>query len=128
MSAPPKKVTDLVDVRDGFRCVRCGISLAVSAGSRHHRMRRRDGGHSVAQLILLCGSGTTGCHGYVHAYPANARANGWILPALRKPPLDPCEVPVLYVDGWHLLTEEGLRVRVPESRAIELMEEMGLAA
>lgn len=91
-------------------------------------MRRRDGGHSVAQLILLCGSGTTGCHGWVHAHPANARAAGMILPALRRPALEPTAVPVQYVDGWHLLSDDGLRVRIPESKAIELMEEMGLAA
>ena len=84
MSAGPKAVAAAVDRRDGEACVRCGLSLAWLPGSRHHRQRRQVGGHRVANLILLCGSGTTGCHGWVHANPQAARDNGWIVSAYVK--------------------------------------------
>jgi hypothetical protein len=65
-------------MRDNFSCVRCGHWIREN-GSRHHRQRRQVGGHTYGNVILLCGSGTTGCHGYVHAHPADARAHGWIV-------------------------------------------------
>lgn len=127
MSAPSKAVCDAVDRRDDFRCQRCGASLQVTSGSRHHRMRRRDGGHSPAQLILLCGSGTTGCHGWVHSHPAAARALGLIVPALRRPPLEPDEVPVkVFGAGWVLLKRDGTRERVLEAVALELLALFGM--
>lgn len=120
MSNPPKSITDKVDDRDGRRCVRCHRSLAVVSGSRHHRMRRRDGGHSVAQLVLLCGSGTTGCHGWVHGHVKEARALGLILPALRKPPLDPEVVPVRTLGGWVRLVGD-LAVPISKDEAAVMM-------
>lgn len=75
-SGPTRDTCDLVDERDAYRCQRCGAHLAITAGSRHHRQLRRHGDHSPANLILLCGSGTTGCHGWVHAHPAQARQLG----------------------------------------------------
>ena len=71
----------MVDDRDGRRCVRCGRSLYAVGGSRHHRKLRsqctRVEKHQVQNLILLCGSGTTGCHGFVHMHPTIAYENGW---------------------------------------------------
>jgi hypothetical protein len=49
-----------------------------------------------ANLILLCGSGTTGCHGAVEANRTLAVENGLLLPAGAVPE----EVPVrLFKDG-----------------------------
>jgi hypothetical protein len=31
-------------------------------------------------LILLCGSGTTGCHGYIESHRVFGRASGWLVP------------------------------------------------
>jgi hypothetical protein len=85
-------------------------------------MRRRDGHHDVANLIRLCFD----CHSWVHAHPANAREVGMILPALRKPPLNPEQVPVQYVDGWFLLGVDGTRIRLPESVALARLERFGM--
>lgn len=133
MSNPPKKVTDLVDARDGQSCQRCGASLEVVSGSRHHRIRRRDGGHATSILILLCGSGTTGCHGWVHAHPRAARAFGLIIPAVRKPALDPTTIPCIGVkddgrSGWFLLDDNGGRAEIPAAFATELLEAAGMLA
>lgn len=67
--------------RDEGRCVRCGAALSASwpGYSHHHRQSRSVGPDRPDNLIMLCGSGTTGCHGYIHGHPAEARANGWII-------------------------------------------------
>ena len=82
MSQPSDQVKRMVDRRDGWRCVRCGASLESVPGSRHHRRPRSHawaGLHLASNLILLCGSGTTGCHGWVHANPAQAYEEGLLV-------------------------------------------------
>lgn len=108
MSAVPRAVAALVDARDGESCARCGVSLHVVAGSRHHRKLRSQGGkHAPDNLVLLCGSGTTGCHGWAHANPADARHVGLIVSAYSSPEMHP----VQYPDGaWWFLCSDGRRV------------------
>lgn len=133
MSAVPVKITRKVDGRDGYACVRCGVSLEVTSGSRHHRQRRAAGGHTTSNLILLCGSGTTGCHGDVHANPAHAQASGYIVPANGRATSD--VIPVLtYAPGltqwqshvWYVLDNDGGRVRIPDAEAEELLAAFGI--
>ncbi len=60
------------------------------ATNRHHRKLRKHGGtDEPVNLIDLCGSGTTGCHGYVHHNPAISFAKGWLVHSWD----DPAEVP-----------------------------------
>lgn len=75
--------------RDAGQCVRCGLSLVGARGlswSVHHRRPRGSGGSKLkwvdlpGNLILLCGSGTTGCHGWVESHRAVARDKGWLVP------------------------------------------------
>jgi hypothetical protein len=57
-----------------------------------------------ANLITLCGSGTTGCHGWVEEHPLEAREFGWAVRRGR----DPAEVPVLTFENvWLLLHDDG---------------------
>jgi hypothetical protein len=106
MSTVPRSVCNLVDARDHYCCVRCGKSLHVTAGSRHHRQRRAVGLHRPANLILLCGSGTTGCHGWVHEHPEAARAAGWIVRANGL--VEAEETPLLVKPvGWVMLDSQG---------------------
>jgi hypothetical protein len=97
----------MVDDRDGRRCVRCGRSLYAVGGSRHHRKLRsqctRVEKHQVQNLILLCGSGTTGCHGFVHMHPTIAYENGWCVKSFQ----DQLEVPVRTWHGLVYLTADG---------------------
>lgn len=128
MSAPSRALCALVDDRDGFACIRCGRSLIVVSGSRHHRVRRRDGGHSASNLILVCGSGTTGCHAWMHAYPLAARALGYIIPATWVG-LDTEVIPVFSrTRGWMQLKDDGAPVQVLEAVALELLATFGLAS
>ncbi|TDW30993.1 hypothetical protein EDD25_2781 [Cryobacterium psychrophilum] len=120
---PPRSVTDQVDRRDLYRCMRCGV--AIDGGSRHHRQRRQVGGHSLPQLVLLCGSGTTGCHGWVHAHPQQSREHGYIV---RTHVPDPATIPVLIGavrqsgNYWALLTDLGGIVRITSTEAQERLE------
>lgn len=103
--AIPTKSRELVKARDGGLCVRCGML----GREVHHRRRRRinfDGlAHSPANLIRLCGWGNnTGCHGWTHAHPVEARELGLTL----RPDDDPRLVPMAYVRrGLVLLDGDG---------------------
>lgn len=127
MSSVPVSITRKVDARDEERCSWCGTSLSVLPGSRHHRLRRRDGGHSVSILILLCGSGTTGCHGRAHSRVRWARANGLIIPAVsRIAAADVPEIPVRTRRGWELHPDEGGFELILEAAALERLDAYGL--
>lgn len=94
--------------RDGNRCARCA-GWSPDGMNLHHRQLRSQGGKNViSNLISLCGSGTTGCHGWAHANVADARAIGLIVPSWA----DPAETPVRTWLGLVLLTDdEGNLVR-----------------
>lgn len=56
-----------------------GVCLG-RATNRHHKLLRKHGGGDERENTLdLCGSGTTGCHGHVHANPAESYARGWLI-------------------------------------------------
>lgn len=63
-------------------CQWCGRTI-TDAYSLQHR-RARAGGGSVekatnlpSNLVLMCGTATTGCHGYVESHPFEASARGF---------------------------------------------------
>ena len=60
-------------------------------GNRHHRQGRDAFNTTPANLLLACGSGTTGCHGDIHANVARSRDRGLIVPDWAIP----AEYPVL---------------------------------
>lgn len=81
--------------------------------SLHHRVPRGMGGsktswiNAPSNLILLCGTGTTGCHGWVEANRAVARDQGWIIArGIQRPGGVPIRDP--YGRVW-LLDDEGGR-------------------
>lgn len=88
------------------RCERCGQPLAGSM-ERHHRIRRRDGGDRLSNLLAL----HPRCHTYITEHPDEAKANGWIVSALSG--IDPTDAPVR-IDGvlW-LLRDDGIKTPVP---------------
>lgn len=83
-------VVELVLERDGGRCTRCGIYVLHGERGRdwsiHHRRPRGSGGTRIAWVnlpancIVLCGSGTTGCHGWVESHRAAALELGYLVP------------------------------------------------
>jgi len=72
-----------VYARAGYRCERC--LDATPFLNIHHRCPRQMGGtrnpdiHKPANLIVLCGSGTSGCHGWVESNRDKARSQGYLL-------------------------------------------------
>ena len=107
-SNPSQHVKDLVDARDQYRCVRCGKPFHWSGFSRHHRRLRSHkwpGLHEASNLILACGSGDTGCHGWIHAHPREAMSLGYIVSGFND---HPELVPILTAQhGWVLLDDKG---------------------
>lgn len=108
----PRAVVRLVVVsRAGGSCELCGVPVAmidddgrttpIAAYSIHHRQPRGMGGtddpaaNSPTNLLLLCGTGTTGCHGLVESQRAMAVEHGWLVPR----PTDPASIPVLLFFG-----------------------------
>jgi len=135
VSAIPPHARNTASTRDGA-CVRCGLVEF----NLHHRQRRREGGHGVENLIALCGSGTTGCHGWAHANPEAARARGYIVPTWIESPADipvsatstrrggSTSITVLPPSTWFLLREDGTRDEITETLAAELLSAFGLLA
>jgi 5-methylcytosine-specific restriction endonuclease McrA len=81
----PSGVRATVLSRDKGRCVRCDVSVLNRPSSVHHRLPRRMGGTKDERsadprnLVTLCGTGTTGCHGEVESYRALAYDTGWVI-------------------------------------------------
>lgn len=116
-TGPTAATVELVWVRDGGRCARCGTGLHREnrgmSWSVHHRRPRGMGGsggawvNEAANLILLCGSGVTGCHSWVETHRAEARDLGWLIPA--NAVYTSHDVAVPYWDGLFYLTDYGTR-------------------
>lgn len=79
------------------------LSMGMSI---HHRKPRQMGGSTAPwindpeNLLVICGSGVTGCHGRVESFRITSYDNGWLV----RTGFRPVEVP--FVDGtgqWFLL-------------------------
>lgn len=119
-------ITTLLLVRSGGMCeVRSPACLAPRGDlvrlrdsnkvSRHHRLARHMGGtgnpaiHSLANLLLTCGHGTIGCHGFMehHAMTASQTGLAYDMGLLIRQPVtgrytaatDPAQVPLLMPSG-----------------------------
>lgn len=100
--------------RDLSRCFRCAIMLHYGQGgySVHHRKPPGMGGsndpimHGPSNLILLCGSGTTGCHGWVESHRPQATDLGLLIS--RNSLALPTDVPVKrWGSEWVTLQHDG---------------------
>lgn len=99
VTGPAESVVLAVLDRDGGCCVRCGGALWGERGRdfsiQHRRARgaggsRREDTNQPQNLIAVCGSSVTGCHGVIERLRAEAREMGW---AIRQSD-DPLQVPV----------------------------------
>jgi hypothetical protein len=94
---------DLLYARSERVCERCGMRRATNA---HHR-RAPGRVWSPENLLDLCGTGTTGCHGFVTCEEvALSREFGWVV----RRDWDPLWIPVLQFRRWVFLTRDGLVV------------------
>ena len=112
----PATVALIIDREQG-RCARCGRH--VTNGTRgidysiHHRRGRGMGGdrspeaNSAAAGVLLCGSGTTGCHGWIESHRSEAMDTGWLVS--RNGRDLPTDIPFLhYLHGYGRALDNGL--------------------
>ena len=91
----------------------------LSSSSVHHRRPRGMGGskdpaiNEPSNLLVICGSGTTGCHGYVESHRAEAYQNGWLV----RTGYVPDTVPFIDAQGswWLLVGNEKLPIVMPFS-------------
>lgn len=78
-----KLAYEIATDRDDNRCQKCLRGLPIN---RHHRKGRGVGGMTTAaNIVLLCGSGNTGCHGWVTEHPRAAIEQGWACPGYADP-------------------------------------------
>lgn len=111
MTGPAQKVRDLVYGRDGMSCALCGSTYALTL--QHRRARgmggtKRTSTNSPAALVVLCGSGTTGCHGMIESQPDLARSRGYRVGQYVEPP----DVPILWHGAWVFLCDDGTVHRI----------------
>lgn len=102
MSSIPAKIRTALRDRSHELCEKCGKSYANNA---HHRINKSQGGRNVlSNLLMLCGSGVTGCHGWVTEHPKESYENGWSV----RSGGDPVVEPVVYRgDRKVLLGDDG---------------------
>lgn len=108
-SGIPQRVREQCYSRDGAHCVRCARNVVNYPSSLHHRKPRGMGGSrdprsfDPRNLVLVCGSGTTGCHGWIESHRDVARSEGWLLRSLDdldQPLITLCGTEIrLYADG-----------------------------
>lgn len=118
MSGVPADVRAEVIGRDQSRCVACGDYVNTSSGrySLQHRRARGMGGSRAADtnrpanLILMCGSATTDCHGAVEQAPTWASKMGYRV----DQGVDPTTVPVfiIWLARKVLLTDDATYVEL----------------
>ena len=103
-------VREVVIERSKGVCEVCGGSLTKWDGmSVHHRKPRKMGGSKdpalwlPSNLLVVCGSGTSGCHGDIEHKRGYAKLNGWLLKSYE----DPAVTPVRLFIGWRMLNEDG---------------------
>lgn len=115
----PLEVRQAVYQRAGGRCevgatlecrARRGLFDTGTNRTLHHRRPRRLGGtravdiHDPANLLAVCGDGTTGCHGFLESHRKLALENGWLLNSGADPVSRAC---VLRDGSLVLLREDG---------------------
>ena len=103
---------DTVRIRSAGHCERCGRSVLNIPASIHHRRPRGMGGtndpviNTPENCVVLCGTGTTGCHGHIESHREIAIEEGWLLP--RRDPRQPADAEVFTHAGWCVVTADAL--------------------
>lgn len=131
--ADERDAYELVTLRDNDTCQRCRRNCGGGVTSRHHRKNRSAGGLTVvSNLVVLGGTGTTGCHGEVTEHPEDAVRDGWAVPGWPRaewrewPAARWVRHPVGYLElVWVLYDDEGEWTVIDEWSARGLMVTMG---
>lgn len=89
-------------------CEVCGYRLPEKGWNLHHRRARGMGGTrrkvSCADGLVVCGSGTQGCHGQIETNRAWALQRGYLVSKWEEP----VQVPVFTARGaWVIFNHDG---------------------
>ena len=103
-----RKAREIVNIRSERRCEIAIPTLCTGHATNMHHRRKPGRVWTPSNLLAACGSGTTGCHGYVEAEPLWGKRLGlWLLDSD-----DPAITPVYmrWADNrsWYRLNEEGM--------------------
>lgn len=117
---PSSQTLRLVEGRERHRCIVCDRYLRAGEwpGMSHHHRKRRSQTygdperHAASNIVTVCGmDNSTGCHGWIHRHPIEARALGYLL---RSYDPAPSTVPVYSCRrGWILLDADGQWTHCP---------------
>lgn len=95
----------IVMERSQGRCELCGRQ----GDGVHHRLKRSAGGTwSPANLLRLCGSGTTRCHGHIEAEPVLSQELGLWTPRHEDEGGPMLCHPIMFTPAWWIADEEGM--------------------
>lgn len=101
----------LVRERSGGICEVCAIAYATNF---HHRKNRSQGGRWTPENGLdVCGSGSTGCHGFITANPKLSYEYGWAVRSRMNPELVAVR---LAGRGWTFLDSTGAYLPITADR------------
>lgn len=111
------EIRTIVITRAGYACEKCKGPLTNWDGmSVHHRKPRGMGGSKNADrpenLLALCGSGVTGCHGWVEKHRDEAYTRGLLLRTGYSPYTTPFRDDL---GDWWLLFEDRRALVTPPS-------------
>lgn len=97
-----KRCREIVSHRSEGFCERCCRNGRLTM---HHRKKRGQGGlWAPENIVAVCGSGVTGCHGWIEHHPDRAAAEGFHV----RPWFDPSVVMIRYrLSHWALLLPDG---------------------
>lgn len=94
-----KLAREIVYARSGGRCERC----ALVPGTNWHHRRAAGRIWTPENGLHLCGSGTTGCHGWVTEHPTISKEWGWVVSNYAVP----LDQPVVRFGVWVMLHQDG---------------------
>ena len=106
---------DVLMERANNGCEVCWGSLETM--SVHHRRPRQMGGTKVGwintspNLLVICGTGNSGCHGLIESYRKSSYEHGWLL----HPGWSPEETPFadLHANWWLLMGNDKYPITTP---------------
>ena len=71
---------------------------------------------SVPNGVLVCGSGTTGCHGWIETHRTDALELGWLV----RQGANPANIPIPHATlGQVWLDPEGMYLHAPPAYSLE---------
>lgn len=113
-TGPDRTTRQLVKERADWHCEVCGVQVYNRPSSIHHRRGRGNGGtadpaiNRPSNLLLVCGTGITECHGALtrNGDRAAALAAGWVVEL--NSIHDPADIPVRHAAlGLVFLLDDG---------------------